>query len=479
MGLVHPNKAPLGPNDEYSASLPREGLAFHQVQQTIFERERARMNRDVEGQTLDLSMPKKRDNKDQLAPPSAQGPPYGHSPSPYPPPAHSKTSKEQQQQQQQQQQHYRGPPTSVDPMTGYPAGMRAPAPYPPRSTPPTQNSSRPSGGSIMQGTPLVASPSANSLPVLQVPRTDGLIRPAVQSRDSLTGSITQGTPIIVKDLDARSGPPSGAHSSHPAYEAYRGMPTPQQPGPPPRMQYQPDPQSYSRQIILSSDYLLSQQMMDRNSGQRRDMMPLQPQIQATSRPSDRPPPPPSHTAYPRRPPSPMYVQKLPYGMDSHHGYPPHSSGGGVAPQHQQQPPPQQPTPPQQQQQRQGVIQRNSSVPSVRQPDPRPSPPAPSPHQQQSSQGRTSSPAGGLLTVGPGGGGLHSSRPNSIAGAPPVSISPRGDSIYVHDAFASLVNAAAAQPSLPVPDRDRRDREREKERDPRGGLHHPQPTPVSR
>lgn len=77
-----------------------------------------------------------------------------------------------------------------------------------------------------------------------------------------------------------------------------------------------------------------------------------------------------------------------------------------------------------------------------------------------------------------GGHLHpSSRPNSIAGgAPPVSISPRGDSIYVHDAFASLVNAAAAQPSLPVPDRDRRDREREKERDPRGHL---QSLPISR
>lgn len=79
-----------------------------------------------------------------------------------------------------------------------------------------------------------------------------------------------------------------------------------------------------------------------------------------------------------------------------------------------------------------------------------------------------------------GGGLHSSRPNSMVGAPPVSISPRGDSIYVHDAFASLVNAAAAQPSLPVPDRDRRDRDREKERDLRGHQQqHQQPGPVSR
>lgn len=368
-------------------------------------------------------------------------------------------------------------------MAGYPAaGMRAPAPYPPRSTPPTQTSSRPSGGSIMQGTPLSVSPSTNAIPVL--PRTDGLIRPTVQGRDSLTGSITQGTPIVTKELDARSAPP-GPHPSHPAYEAYyRGLSTSAQPssGPPvPRLAYQtPDPQSYSRQMILSSDYLLSQQMVDRNSGGRRDRdpLPLPPQIPVTSRPSDRPPPI-SHAAYPHRSPSPMYVQKPPYGMDPHHGYPPHSSGGSAAAasQQQQPPPPQQLSAPppqqqqQQQQQRQGVIQRNSSVPSVRQPDSRPSPPA----QQPNNQGRTSSPAGGLLTVMPtGGGGLHPTRPNSFGGAPPVSISPRGDSIHGYDAFASLVNAAAAQPSLPVPDRDRRDRE--KERDPRGPL---QPGLVSR
>lgn len=34
----------------------------------------------------------------------------------------------------------------------------------------------------------------------------------------------------------------------------------------------------------------------------------------------------------------------------------------------------------------------------------------------------------------------------------MSILPRGESIIGHDALASLVNAAAAQPSLPVSDR---------------------------
>ena len=62
------------------------------------------------------------------------------------------------------------------------------------------NSFRPSGGCIMQSSSLVASPSANSLPALQVPITDGLIRSAV-----------------VKDLDARSTPPSEVHSFHPSY----------------------------------------------------------------------------------------------------------------------------------------------------------------------------------------------------------------------------------------------------------------------
>ena len=185
----------------------------------------------------------------------------------------------------------------------------------------------------------------------------------------------------------------------------------------------------------------------------------------TSRPNERPAPPPppapaSHVIYQYRPPSPMFVPKMPF-MDSHHPYPSHSSGH-TPPVHQQQPPhpqqqqqqkqqqQQQPTPPQQQQ-RQGVIQRNSSVPVSRPSDPRPSPPV-------SHQGRTSSP-GGLLAPG----SIHPSARYPM-GSAPMSISSRGDSIYTHDAFASLVNAAAAQPSLPVPERDRRDRE--KERDPR-------------
>ena len=314
------------------------------------------------------------------------------------------------------------PYRSTDPMAGYSTGMRAPAPYPPRSTPPTQ-SARPSGGSIMQGTSLVATPT---------PRTEGLLRPVAQGRD-VGGSITQGTPILVKE------------TGHPSYEGASPMgyyknslPV----GQPTRMPYQTDPQLCSRQIILS-DYLLSQQMVGQNSGRREQAPP-------SSRANERPPPP--HVVYQYRPPSPMYVQKMAY-MEPHHPYPPHSSGP-TPPMHpqqqqqqQQQQPPQQPTPPQQQQ-RQGVIQRNSSVPASRPSEPRPSPPV------SHSTNRTSSPAG-LLPP-------HSGRyPISSTS---VSISPRGDSIYTHDAFASLVNAAAAQPSLPVPERDRRDRERERDRD---------------
>lgn len=467
-----PGMPPPAPTDaEFGANLPREGLAFHHLQQAYMERDRARLHRDLvppegqarlhremlpsDGQTLDLSMPKKRDSgKDGVGVHPA--PPPSHSPLSYAPPAsaHSKSGKDGP---------YRNTPTPVDQMPGYMAGMRAPAPYPPRSTPPAQNSLRPMGGSIMQGTPLVASPSNQAMP-LQVPRTDGLLRPAVSGRDSMSGSITQGTPIVGKDMDGRGAP--GPHAPHPSYDYYKNMPASQPGGQPPgaRLPYPPDPQSYSRQIILS-DYLLSQQMQpDRNSGagrKEREAMSLAPQMPATSRPSDRPPPPPSsHAMYQYRPPSPMY--KVPFGIESHHAYPAHSSGSVVTP--GQQPPPtqqqqqQQPPP----QQRQGVIQRNSSVRS--QPDPRPSPPAPSPvHLQQpsgQSQARTSSPAGGLLTFGQAS--LHPGR------APPVSISPRGDAFYGHDGLATLVNAAAAQQALPVPvpERDRRDREREKERDPR-------------
>lgn len=438
---------PASTDPEFNANLPREGLAFHHLQQAYMERDRARLHRDMmpadvqarlhrdvmpsDGQTLDLSMPKKRDSGKDCGPTGHQAPPHSHSPLSYAPPphAHSKTEKGS----------YRNTPTPVEQMPGYLAGMRAPAPYPPRSTPPAQNSLRPIGGSIMQGTPLVASPSTQPIS-LQVPRTDGLLRPAVVGRESMGGSITQGTPI--KDLDR----------GQPHYDYYKNMPASQ--GQPTRLPYPPDPQSYSRQIILS-DYLLSQQMQpDRNSaGGRKERETIHPpQMPVTSRPSDRPPPPSSHTLYQYRPPSPMY--KMPYGIESHH-YPAHSSGSVVT----ATPPPQQPTPPAQQQapqQRQGVIQRNSSVRS--QPDPRPSPPAPSPvHlQQPPSQARTSSPAGGLLTFGQGAT-LHPGR------APPVSISPRGDAFYAHDGLAALVNAAAAQQALPVPDRDRR----EKERDPRG------------
>lgn len=424
------------------------------------------MHRDVvpvEGQTLDLSMPKKRDTGGGHPPPSTHGSSHGHggAQSSYapPPPAHSKTPGKDMHPQQHYQQ--RNPPQTIlldQPGAGYPPSMRAP--YPPRSTPPSQNSNRgPSsgGGSIIQGTPM-----SNAMSQIQVPRTDGLLRPAAMSgRESMSGSITQGTPIVV---------------SKEQYESYYKGGPPSRVTIDPRMPvstsaYQMDPRLNS-QAIMMNDYLLSQQMAERNSGGvRRDRepsmgggMPPQPQILVSSRASDRSAPPqqPAHPTamYQYRPPSPMYIQKLPYGPEGHHGYPPHSSG---APQQQLQHPPQQPTPPQQQ--RQGVIQRNSSVPSVRQ-DPRPpSAPGGPPHQQHSQSGRTSSPAGGqhLLSLGPAGG-----RPA------PVTISPRGDFIHSHDAFASLVNAAAAQPSLPVPnsDRDRRDVRdmREREKDPRQ-VHH--------
>jgi len=422
------------------------------------------MHRDVvpvEGQTLDLSMPKKRDTGGH-PPPSAHGSSHGHggAQSSYapPPPAHSKTPGKDMHPQQ----HYlqRNPPQTIlldQPGAGYPPSMRAP--YPPRSTPPSQNSNRgPSsgGGSIIQGTPI-----SSAMSQLQVPRTDGLLRPAaISGRDSMSGSITQGTPMVV--------------SKDGAYEAYyKGGPPGRVPDTrmPVSTSYQMDPRLNS-QAIMMNDYLLSQQMAERNSGGvRRDRepsmgggMPPQPQILVSSRASDRSAPPqqPAHPTamYQYRPPSPMYIQKLPYGPEGHHGYPPHSSGG---PQQQLQHPPQQPTPPQQQ--RQGVIQRNSSVPSIRQ-DPRPpSAPGGPPHQQHSQSGRTSSPASGqhLLSLGPAGG-----RPI------PVTISPRGDFIHSHDAFTSLVNAAAAQPSLPVPnsDRDRRDVRdiRDREKDVRQ-LHH--------
>lgn len=468
-GMIHPNLATLHPSVvmnqsdvEYNASLPREGLAFHQVQQAVrdYEREQTarRAHREVvpvEGQTLDLSMPKKRD--------SSTPQPYGA-----PPTAHNKDS----QLKPQQQQHYRS-----DPM----AGMRAPAPYPPRSTPPAQNNAtRPLGGSIMQGTPF--SPQMS----LQVPRTDGLLRPAVhQGRsESMAGSITQGTPILVKD---HSSPYEQAGLSYYKIPPQSSSPSPSQPGAggggggqQRGAQYSSDPQQFSSRQIILTDYLLSQQMTERNSnsssasGSRRDREPplsqQQQQPQQLQRPDNRGPPqlqPGQPSLYqPYRPPSPMYLPgRSPYGMEPvHHGYPPHSSGGSsghpTAPSPHLQHPPQQPTPPQQQQQRQGVIQRNSSVPSGRQSDPRPSPPAPT-HliHQQVGPGRTSSPSQ------PAAGGGATGRPGSMMYLGPVS--PRGESIYGHDAFASLVNAAAAQPSLPVPDRDRRDRERDK--DPRPGL----------
>lgn len=474
----------IQPEVEYSASLPREGLAF-------------RIHRDVvpvEGQTLDLSMPKKRDaNPPPSLPPSHGGSSHSHGgsggsqPSSYAPPplAHSKPGVGKEHPGQAQ--HYqRNPPTVLLDQSYSAAGMRAPS-YPPRSTPPSQQGASRGppvgGGSIMQGTPLIQQ-SGSSSSLNSIPRTDGLLRPAVPGRDpSISGSITQGTPMV-KDLDGRAGPlphPAAAYESY--YKGGQGggghppqgssssirMGDPKMTGP----VYASDPQFVSREIILS-DYLLSQQMANRNSGGgggsggssghpgRRDREPLP--VTTASRPGERggAPPLPSHPAslYQYRPPSPMYVQKLPYGLDPHHGYPPHSSSGPSGqPQHQLQRPPQQPTPPHQQQQqqqpqqRQSIIQRNSSVPASRQSDPRPSPPAPSPHgPPQQQQGRTSSPASG-------GGHLGSlGRPG--ASLAPVSISPRGDSIYVHDAFASLVNAAAAQPSLPVPgsdrDRDRRD-----------------------
>ena len=468
-GMIHPNMATLHPpvamnqsDVEYNASLPREGLAFHQVQQAVrdYEREqnarRASMHREVvpvEGQTLDLSMPKKRD--------SSTPQPYGA-----PPTAHSKDSQLKQQQQQQQQQHYRS-----DPMTG----MRAPAPYPPRSTPPAQNNAtRPLGGSIMQGTPF--SPQVS----LQVPRTDGLLRPAVHQgrNESMAGSITQGTPILVKD---HSSPYEQAGLSYYKIPPQSSSPSPSQPGSgggggggqQRGAQYSSDPQQFSSRQIILTDYLLSQQMPERNSnansGSRRDREPPLSQ-QQLQRPNDRGPPqlqPGQPSLYqPYRPPSPMYLPgRGPYGMEPvHHGYPPHSGSGNssgghpTAPSPHLQHPPQQPTPPQQQQQRQGVIQRNSSVPSGRQSDPRPSPPAPILIHQQGGPGRTSSPSQPAAT-----GGGATGRPGSMSYL--GSVSPRGESIYGHDAFASLVNAAAAQPSLPVPDRDRRDRDK----DPRPGL----------
>ena len=424
-------------------------------------------------------MPKKRDVKDTAPTPSAgngsledcyffqidltlsdrySGSSHSHSNAPSygpPPPAHSKMVKEQ----------YRSP-AGIDPMTGYSTGMRAPAPYPPRSTPPSQNS-RPSGGSIMQGTSLVAPQSLSQQGPPPLARTEGLLRPVAQGRD-VGGSITQGTPILVKD--------AGGHQQYETPMNYYKNSLAAPSGSVSRMPYQTDPQLCSRQQIILSDYLLSQQMVGQNSG-RRDREQQGP---PPSRPNERPPPPPpppSHVVYQYRPPSPMYVQqKMPY-MDSHHPYPPHS-GGPTAPmqpqslqqqQQQQQPsqqppqqqspqqPPQQPTPPQQQQQRQGVIQRNSSVPASRPSDPsRPSPPV-----SHSNQGRTSSPGARLLAP-PG-------RYPGMGSSTPVSISPRGDSIYTHDAFALLVNEAAAQPSLPVPERDRRDREREHRQNPAGAM----------
>lgn len=464
MSLIHPNIAtlhppvPMGQSDvEYHSSLPREGLAFHQVQQTVrdFEREReqnarrASLHREVvpEGQTLDLSMPKKRESS------TPQSQTYGA-----PPQAHNKDS--QQKQQQPQQQHYRH-----DMMPG----MRAPAPYPPRSTPPTSNNQpRPLSGSIMQGTPL------SSQVLQQAPRTDGLLRPAIHPGrgESMGGSITQGTPILIKDH------PSAYESSGLSYykiPPQSSSPSPSQPcggpGQQRRDQYS-DPQQFSssRHIILT-DYLLSQQMTERpgnaNSapGGRRDREPptLSQQQQQHQRTNDNrgPPQPAQQQLYqPYRPPSPYLQGRGPYGMEpAHHGYTTHSSsssGHPSAPSPHLQHPPQQPTPPQQQ--RQGVIQRNSSVPSGRQPDPRPSPPAPT-LIHQGGPGRTSSP---LQQVPTGPGGLSvAGRMGSMAYL--GSVSPRGESIYGHDAFASLVNAAAAQPSLPVPDRDRRDK------DPRPGL----------
>ena len=480
---------------EYNANLPREGLW---LMAHGFERERsARMHRDVlpvEGQTLDLSMPKKRESKDAPAnnQSSAQGGGTGghvHGIPSYapPPPAHSKGPVGKPDQ-------YRNPPVSMEQMSSYPAGIRTPTPqYPPRSTPPSQNSRPPLGGSIMQGTPLNA-PSAtlppSSMPSLQhVGRSDGLLRPALQGRD-IGGSITQGTPIVVvKDASPSALPPhSGERHNEkgiPAYERasplsyYKGVPGGQgQPQPPSqpsgaRIPYPADQQlTNNRQQIIMNDYFTSQQMMDRappGRGERpREREPLPshpsaPQNPQGSRPNDRVgpgPPPPPHVMYSYAPHSQMYMPKMAYMDAPHLGYLPPSTVPSPAPPHSQPPPlqQQQQQPPQQ---RQGVIQRTSSVPTSRPPESRPSP---SPVALHSSQGRTSSP-GGLLA--PSGAHMGQRPPMSSAS---LSISPREhrevSSIYGHDAFASLVNAAAAQQALPVPDRDRRDREREKERDQR-------------
>ncbi len=401
---------------EFNASLPREGLAFLHVQQTVrdFERERsARMQREVmhvEGQTLDLSMPKKRDVKDQgqgatnnqqVTSVGSQGPAVGShlhglattAYAPPPPPAHSK-----------------GPITKTDPyritssaleQMGASGGfaLRASTPqYPPRSTPPSQNARPPTGGSIMQGTPLLNAPlSTNShlaLPPSSIPSlqqvaraTDGLLRPALQGRD-LSGSITQGTPIVlIKDGPSphpadRHGDRTGPVYDHASTLGFYKTTAPSQTSSlsssgvgsatassggagtaPGRVSYQQAEQQLTanhRQQIILSDYLTSQQMVidrpgrePRSRGDQREVLTPHPQPPVTpgapresgpprdsgpqSRASDRgavPGPPASHVIYPY--PSHAFMPKMTYIDQPLHPYLPTSSSAALTAPHNSQ-----------------------------------------------------------------------------------------------------------------------------------------------